>query len=121
MVRVNPLYLMLPSAVSCSYAFMLPVATPYNAIVYEATQMKTSTMVCRGYSRSLSLCNLSVSFSLAMQMKAGFVMNVICVAVINLMINTLGSYMFDFSTFPEWAETSGDSGPSQSSHCNYTL
>ncbi|CAG0893446.1 unnamed protein product [Darwinula stevensoni] len=97
-VRVNPLYLMLPSAVACSYAFMLPVATPYNAIVFEATQMKTSTM-----------------------MKAGFVMNVICVAVINLMINTLGDYMFDFSSFPDWADTAGISGSSSSSHCNYTL
>ncbi|CAG0897896.1 unnamed protein product, partial [Darwinula stevensoni] len=97
-VRVNPLYLMLPATVACSYAFMLPVATPYNAIVFEATQMKTSTM-----------------------MKAGFVMNVICVGVINLMINTLGDYLFDFSKFPDWADAVRNSSSSPSSYCNYTL
>ncbi|CAG0903040.1 unnamed protein product, partial [Darwinula stevensoni] len=96
-LKVNPLYLMLPSAIACSYAFMLPVATPYNAIVYEVSKMKTTTM-----------------------MKAGAVMNVVCVLVINMTINTLGNYIFDFSTFPEWAVTASNSSAS-SSHCNYTL
>ena len=35
--KMNPLYLMIPAAVTCSYAFMLPVATPPNAIVHEAS------------------------------------------------------------------------------------
>ncbi|CAG0889920.1 unnamed protein product [Darwinula stevensoni] len=89
---------MLPSAVACSYAFTLPVATPPNAIVFEATQMKTTTM-----------------------MKAGLVMNLICVSVINIMINTLGDYLFDFSTYPSWAEAVTSANSSVSSHCNYTL
>ncbi|CAG0897895.1 unnamed protein product [Darwinula stevensoni] len=58
---------------------------------------------------------------LAQLMKTGFVMNVICVAVINLMINTLGDHLFDFSKFPEWAEKASDSMSSPFSHCNYTL
>jgi sodium-dependent dicarboxylate transporter 2/3/5 len=45
-------------AVTCSFAFMLPVATPPNAIVYAASGMRTSEM-----------------------MAAGSIMNVICVAV----------------------------------------
>ena len=52
----NPLYLMLTAAVTCSYAFMLPVATAPNAIVFGASTMKTADM-----------------------MKAGVIMNVICV------------------------------------------
>ncbi|CAG0898691.1 unnamed protein product [Darwinula stevensoni] len=96
-VKMNPLYLMMPATVACSYAFMLPVATATNAIVYEATQMKTITMI-----------------------KAGFAMNVICVIVINLMINTLGRGLFDFSKFPEWTGNATLSS-SSSSHCNYTL
>lgn len=43
----NPLYLMIPATVTCSYAFMLPVATPPNAIVYSASGMKTSEMVIK--------------------------------------------------------------------------
>jgi sodium-dependent dicarboxylate transporter 2/3/5 len=39
---LNPIYLMLTCAVCCSYAFMLPVATAPNAIVFSHSTMKTS-------------------------------------------------------------------------------
>ncbi|MPD00484.1 Solute carrier family 13 member 1 [Portunus trituberculatus] len=39
---------MLPAAVCCSYAFMLPVATPPNAIVFSVANMKSSEMVGGG-------------------------------------------------------------------------
>lgn len=44
-LKIHPLYLLLPVTLSCSYAFMLPVATPPNAIVYSASGMSTSEMV----------------------------------------------------------------------------
>jgi hypothetical protein len=44
-IEVNPIYLMLPAAVTCSYAFMLPVATPPNAIVFSASKMKPIELV----------------------------------------------------------------------------
>ena len=44
-LQIHPLYLLLPVTLSCSYAFMLPVATPPNAIVYSASGMNTSEMV----------------------------------------------------------------------------
>jgi sodium-dependent dicarboxylate transporter 2/3/5 len=41
----HPLYLMMTAAVSCSYAFMLPVATAPNAIVFGASTMRTVDMM----------------------------------------------------------------------------
>lgn len=45
-ININPLYLMLPVTVSSSFAFMLPVATPPNAIVFAYGNMKIMDMVC---------------------------------------------------------------------------
>jgi sodium-dependent dicarboxylate transporter 2/3/5 len=59
---------------------MLPVATPPNAIVFSAAKMDPVEM-----------------------MKSGFLMNIICVIVICVMTETLGVYMFDLYTFPDWA------------------
>lgn len=42
---INALELMLPLTLCCSYAFMLPVASPPNAIIFEAGDMKTKDMV----------------------------------------------------------------------------
>ncbi|KAG1683208.1 Solute carrier family 13 member 5 [Nymphon striatum] len=86
-LEINPLYLMLGVAVSCSFAFMFPVATPPNAIVFEAGKMKIKDMA-----------------------KTGFVMNLLCIGVINLMMNTYGDYMFNFKGFPDWAQTIQDNG-----------
>ena len=44
-IRVNPLMLMLPTTVTCSYAFMFPAATAPNAIVFSAAKMNTIHMV----------------------------------------------------------------------------
>jgi len=76
----NPIYLMLTAAVTCSYAFMLPVATAPNAIVFGASTMRTSDM-----------------------MRAGIVMNVICVFTTWGAINTYGIPMFSLSSYPSWA------------------
>merc|ERR1712209_43003 len=52
----NPLYLMLTCAICVSYAFMLPVATGPNAIVYSSCNIKTTDM-----------------------MKTGIILNIICI------------------------------------------
>ena len=71
----------LSSVVTCSYAFMLPVATAPNAIVYSASSMSTKDMA-----------------------STGFAMNIICVFMTTIAINTYGIVMFDLNTFPQWAE-----------------
>ena len=78
----NPLFLMIPATVTCSYAFMLPVATPPNAIVYSASGMKTSEM-----------------------MIAGAILNILCIAVNVIAVNTYGVYMFGLDEFPDWANS----------------
>ncbi|EGT56745.1 hypothetical protein CAEBREN_29340 [Caenorhabditis brenneri] len=42
---VHPLYLALPTTVACSFAFMLPISTPPNAIVYDTKVISMVEMV----------------------------------------------------------------------------
>eukprot|EP00088_Acartia_fossae_P022939 TRINITY_DN2401_c0_g3_i1.p1 TRINITY_DN2401_c0_g3~~TRINITY_DN2401_c0_g3_i1.p1 ORF type:complete len:577 (-),score=57.96 TRINITY_DN2401_c0_g3_i1:45-1775(-) len=77
---LNPIYLSLSAAVCCSYAFMLPIATAPNAIVFSHSTMKTSEMI-----------------------RTGFVLNILCIATTNFAINTWGSALFGLGEFPEWA------------------
>jgi sodium-dependent dicarboxylate transporter 2/3/5 len=44
----NPLLLMFPAAISCSFAFCLPVATPSNAIAFSSGRLKMLDMVSTG-------------------------------------------------------------------------
>ncbi|XP_071505890.1 Na(+)/citrate cotransporter-like [Diadema antillarum] len=76
----NPLYMMLPAGIACSFAFMLPVATPPNSIAFAHGQLSVMDMA-----------------------KAGLMMNIVCVLVSNLSLNTLGVWVFDVNTFPDWA------------------
>lgn len=81
-IKIHPLYIMLPCTIASSLAFMLPVATPPNAIAFSFGNLKVLDMV-----------------------KAGFMLNVIGILCINLGINTWGFVMFDMGTFPDWANT----------------
>uniref|UniRef100_A0A8C4DN10 Solute carrier family 13 member 5a n=1 Tax=Dicentrarchus labrax TaxID=13489 RepID=A0A8C4DN10_DICLA len=82
-ISLNPLYVMIPCTLSASFAFMLPVATPPNAIVFSYGFLKVSDMA-----------------------KAGVVMNIIGIGCISLAINSWGRVMFDLDSFPSWANAS---------------
>lgn len=64
-LELSPLLLTVPAALAASFAFMLPVATPPNAIVFASGQLKIAQMV-----------------------KAGLVLNLLGVVVI-----TVGCYL----------------------------
>ncbi|XP_033098330.1 solute carrier family 13 member 2-like isoform X1 [Anneissia japonica] len=81
-IGVNPLYFVLTAAIACSFAFMLPVATAPNAIAFSYGSLTVMDMV-----------------------KAGAILNVICIVVANINMNTLGSAMFDVHSFPEWVKS----------------
>ncbi|NXA81363.1 S13A5 protein, partial [Thryothorus ludovicianus] len=81
-IKIHPLYVMLPATLSASFAFMLPVATPPNAIVFSYGRIRVLDMI-----------------------KCGIVMNFIGVFCVTLAINTWGRPMFELDTFPAWANT----------------
>jgi len=47
-IKQNPLLLLIPATLSSSYAFMLPIATPPNAIVFSSGRMKVLDMATTG-------------------------------------------------------------------------
>lgn len=57
-VGVEPLLLMVPAAVAASFAFMLPVATPPNAIVFGTRQVGVGQMARAGLVLNLLGCLL---------------------------------------------------------------
>jgi len=50
---VEPALLMVPAAISASFAFMLPVATPPNAIVFSTGRVHIRSMVRHGFALNL--------------------------------------------------------------------
>ena len=52
--QLDPALLMVPAAVSASCAFMLPVATPLNAIVFGTDRLTIPTMIREGFVLNLA-------------------------------------------------------------------
>jgi len=80
-LEVNPLFFMLPATLVASCAFMLPMSTGPNAIVFGTGKLKTVDMI-----------------------KAGFGLNIITMLVIVGNNYTFGSLMFEVtrSGLPDW-------------------
>ncbi|WP_455203057.1 SLC13 family permease [Kaarinaea lacus] len=74
-VQIHPLLLMVAVAVAASFAFMLPVATPPNAIVFSSRQITIPQMA-----------------------RAGFWLNIIGAALITTLVTLLVPYLFAVST-----------------------
>ena len=85
----HPLVLMIPATLSASCAFMMPVATPPNAIVFGSDRITVGQMA-----------------------RTGIFLNLIGVVVIAVVVSTVGLAVFDIdpSVVPEWARSIAD-GP----------
>jgi len=81
-LNVHPLLLMLPATISASMAFMLPVATPPNAIVFSSRRISIGTMA-----------------------RTGFILNIVGAIVITLITYYWGTMVFGFESgnLPVWA------------------
>ncbi|HNT89201.1 MAG TPA: SLC13 family permease, partial [Candidatus Hydrogenedentes bacterium] len=81
-LRLHPLLLMIPTTFACSFAFMLPVATPPNAIVFGTRRLTVPTMV-----------------------HVGGILILVCAIALTAAILTLGRLVFgiDLAEFPAWA------------------
>jgi len=81
--EMNPLLFMLPATLSGSMAFMLPVATPPNAIIFGTGKIRIMDMA-----------------------KTGLLLNLIGVVIISLATWFFGTYVFDIQpgVFPDWAK-----------------
>ncbi|KAJ6654109.1 hypothetical protein lerEdw1_007473 [Lerista edwardsae] len=81
-IHVNPLYILIPATLCTSFAFLLPVANPPNAIVFGYGHLTVIDMV-----------------------KAGLGVNIIGVAVVMLAVTTWAVPLFHLDTYPSWANT----------------
>lgn len=59
-LQVNPLLLMIPATLSASMAFMMPIATPPNAIVFGTERLKVSDMAFGGFFLNI-LCAVMIT------------------------------------------------------------
>ncbi|XP_036184470.1 solute carrier family 13 member 4 [Myotis myotis] len=82
-LHINPLYTLIPVTMCISFAVMLPVGNPPNAIVFSYGHCQIKDMV-----------------------KAGLGVNVIGLVIVTVAINTWGISLFDLDTFPAWAMAS---------------
>ena len=74
---------MLPATLSASMAFMLPVATPPNAIIFGTNRIRMMDMA-----------------------RTGFILNIAGAFIITLATYYLGTYIFDINLneFPLWGQ-----------------
>jgi sodium-dependent dicarboxylate transporter 2/3/5 len=81
--KIHPLMLMIPAAISASCAFMMPVATPPNAIVFASGRIRIIDMVW-----------------------AGLLLNLIAVVVVTVVFLLIGPSVFgiDSSALPTWVK-----------------
>lgn len=80
-IEINPLYLMLPATLSASMAFMLPVATPPNAIIFGTNRLTIADMA-----------------------KTGLVINLVGAIIISVLTYFLAGSVFGLDlSLPVWA------------------
>ena len=84
-MHLHPLYFMMPVALTCSLAFVLPVSTPPNAMAFATGRIQVADMV-----------------------GVGLGLNAIGIGVVLVGLLTSGTAIFGLDEFPYWANASGE-------------
>jgi len=81
-LEINPILLMVPVTLAASMAFMFPIATPPNAIVFGSGRLTMKQM-----------------------MKTGIILNVLAISIITIFTILWLTRVFDldYGRFPDWA------------------
>lgn len=80
-IEAHPLLLLIPTALAASCAFMLPISTPPNAIVYGSRRVPITKMII-----------------------AGVWLDILSVAILTALVFSLGDLVFGLlGAFPDWA------------------
>ena len=79
----NPLYFVIPTTIASSCAFMLPVATPPNAVVFGSGKININDMIRSG---------------IILNIIAVLIVTLICIFMLNLTLK------IDINTIPEWVK-----------------
>jgi sodium-dependent dicarboxylate transporter 2/3/5 len=82
-IQINPLFIMIPVTIAASMAFMFPIATPPNAVVFSSGKLKMLDMF-----------------------KAGLIINIIGIIMVVVVFYYWGTLVFDIdpSIMPDWAK-----------------
>ncbi|CAH1232056.1 SLC13A2 [Branchiostoma lanceolatum] len=80
-ICMHPYYLLVPATIASSFAFMLPVANPPNAIVLQSDRIQVYDMI-----------------------RSGFLLNLLGVLSLNFAINTYGIPLYDLDSLPSWGK-----------------
>ncbi|CAB4066389.1 SLC13A2_3_5 [Lepeophtheirus salmonis] len=75
----SPLFFVVSTALCSSYAFMVPIATGPNALVFQASTMSQFTMI-----------------------KAGTIMNLVCIVTTTAAINLYADQIYEITPPPQW-------------------
>lgn len=80
-LETNPLYFVIPTTIASSCAFMLPIATPPNAVVFGSGKININDMIRAG---------------IILNILAVFIVTSVCIFILNTVIK------IDINTIPEW-------------------
>ena len=84
-LEVNPLIFVIPTTIAASCAFMLPIATPPNAVIFGSGKVKINNMI-----------------------KAGFSLNIISIFIVTIVSLIILSQIFNYNlmVLPDWVTKS---------------